>query len=115
MLKYAKRLKLKHFRGVFMLDELSGMSPKKQETGIINHDTTRGRGTHWTAYSKTNDQVVYYDSFGFRPPPEVTRYFRGSQMVYSNLKEQSYDASNCGHLCLRFLLKEAEKRTPAQK
>lgn len=104
-----KKLDLPHFRGIFMRDELSRKKPWKREMGIVNLDVSSGPGTHWVAYSKRKlPLVVYFDSFGLRPPPEVTQYFMGSPIVYNNDVKQNYDMNNCGHLCLEFLIKEAE-------
>ena len=100
-------LGLPNFRGVFMRDELSKIKPRKNEMGIMNLDTSISAGTHWTAYSKTGNHVVFFDSFGLRPPLEILRYFKGSRIEFSNDKQQSYGMYNCGHLCLRFLIKEA--------
>ena len=108
LIEYAKKFKIPHFRGVFMRNELSSMTPHRYETGIINLDSTSGSGTHWVAYSKKNSRVVYSDSFGLRPPPEVKRYFAGNQLLYNNNRIQKFDSSNCGKLCLLFLIKEAK-------
>lgn len=89
-----------------MRDELKSLKPWKYEMGIINLDESRGKGTHWCAYSKKNNDVTYFDSYGLRPPPEIRRYFNGSRLVYSNEQIQGYDSVNCGHLCLQFLIKE---------
>lgn len=89
-----------------MRDELASMTPRWNEKGIVNLDTSVGSGTHWVAYSKKGTSVSYFDSFGLRPPPEVTLYFKGSLVFFSNEIQQSYDTTNCGHLCLNFLIKE---------
>lgn len=89
-----------------MRDELDTMNPLRYESGIINLDSSEGSGTHWVAYSKKNKRVVYSDSFGLRPPPEVKKYFKGNQLLYSNDQIQEFDASNCGKLSLLFLIKE---------
>lgn len=89
-----------------MRDQLAGMTPRKIETGIINLDKTSGPGTHWVAYSKKGSRVVYGDSFGLRPPPEVVRYFKGSRLFYKNEVLQKFDQTNCGKHCLQFLMRE---------
>lgn len=108
LIKYAKKFKIPHFRGVFMRNELSLMTPRRNETGIINLDSSSGNGTHWVAYSKKNNRVLYSDSFGLRPPPEVVQYFKGHNLLYSNDQIQEFDSSNCGKLCLLFLIKESD-------
>ncbi|RZF36184.1 hypothetical protein LSTR_LSTR012808 [Laodelphax striatellus] len=62
--KYACRLKLKHFRGVFMRDALPASGPLKRECGIINLDTSNGAGTHWVCYVKKDGAAIYFDGFG---------------------------------------------------
>lgn len=107
LVNYAKQWKIKHFRGVFMRDEL----PKKircYEKGIINLDSIDGSGTHWVAYTKNARKITYFDSFGnLRPPIEVLYYFHsnGPCTVHYNYNIfQRYNSFNCGHLCLKFLL-----------
>lgn len=107
LMQYAKRLKLPNFRGVFMRDELKRMKPWKSEMAVVNLDTMSGEGTHWVSYSKVGNKVTFFDSYGLRPPPEIARYFKGSPISYSNEIKQNYDTSNCGQLCLQFLIKEA--------
>lgn len=58
LIKYAKKLKIPNFSGVFMRDELASMKPQKNETGIINLDSTKGSGTHWVAYCKKKNCVI---------------------------------------------------------
>ncbi|KAJ8939269.1 hypothetical protein NQ318_015227 [Aromia moschata] len=70
LMKYAKLLKIKHFRGVFMRDSLRSIHPPRRlECAIINLDSTEGPGTHWVAYKKHGDNVLYFDSFGALKPP----------------------------------------------
>ncbi|CAG9771479.1 unnamed protein product [Ceutorhynchus assimilis] len=77
--KYAKLLKLKHFRGVFMKDQLPTMKIHKTESGIINLDNSTGVGTHWTAYKIIGKNIHYFDSFGnLRPPLESVKYFNSN-------------------------------------
>lgn len=78
------------------------------ERGIINLDSINGPGTHWTAYIKKGKNVEYFDSFGnLRPSLEIVKYFNsldnGVNIKYNDKSYQSYNSSNCGHLCLKFL------------
>lgn len=78
---------------------------RKNESGIVNLDTTRGSGTHWVCYRKRNNIVEYYDSYGnLRPPPELVHYWNsgGAVTVRYNYKRKQRKY-NCGHLCLSFL------------
>ncbi|KYN40000.1 hypothetical protein ALC56_05608 [Trachymyrmex septentrionalis] len=67
----AKRMRIPYFRGVFMRNALPTSGAHRNESGIVNLDAT-GPGTHWVAYAKRNNRVVYFDSFGnLRPPKEL--------------------------------------------
>lgn len=78
----------------------------KKESGIINMDSNIGPGTHWTAYTKQNKDVVYFDSYGnLAPPLELIKYFNSNGDVniiynYDRVQRNSY---KCGHYCLSFL------------
>lgn len=107
-MKYAKVWKIPYFRGVFSRDYLPSKI-RSCERGIINLDSVNGPGTHWTAYKKNRNKIVYFDSFGnLRPPIEVVNYLNSSGkciVVYNYDIFQSFNSFNCGHLCLEFLLK----------
>lgn len=102
LLKYCKDIK--HFRGVFMLDDLP-KRPKVNECAIVNLDKLVNPGTHWVAFKKKGNRSIYYDSFGNLPPPnELIKYLKGSTIEYNDTRHQDYDTYNCGHLCIQFLL-----------
>lgn len=87
-----------------MRNNLPKNGPWKIEYGIVNLDTTQGDGTHWTAYKKCGNLVIWFDSFGdLKPPLEVQRYFKNCKIVYNNTNFQSRGTFVCGHLCLQFL------------
>lgn len=78
---------------------------RSNESGIVNLDDVDGPGTHWVAYAKRGNRVVYFDSFGnLRPPIEIARYFEDvAAITYNREVHQTYDQSICGQLCLKFL------------
>lgn len=99
--KYCKHIK--HFRGVFMLDDLP-KTPRVNECAIVNLDKLVNPGTHWVAFKKKGNKSIYFDSFGKLPPaPEIQQYLKGSIIEYNYMKYQDYDTYNCGHLCIQFL------------
>lgn len=106
LIKYAKKLKIPHFRGIYMRNSLP-QTPRRYESAIINLDVQEGPGTHWVAYKKHNDKVVYFDSFGaLKPPVELVRYFGDKCKIRFNYDNyQNFNTVNCGHLCLEFLYK----------
>lgn len=81
------------------------MKPHKREAAIVNLDDKDGPGTHWVAYKKNYNDVMYFDSFGdLQPPIDLIDYFGvGSTIKYNYQQYQDYDTVICGHLCLNFL------------
>ncbi|KYN17138.1 hypothetical protein ALC57_10593 [Trachymyrmex cornetzi] len=91
----ARRMRVPYFRGVFMHNALPTSGARRNESGIVNLDDATGPGTHWVAYVKRNNRVVYFDSFGnLRPPKELVRYFgNGATIEYNRTSYQTYDQS----------------------
>lgn len=106
---FAIKMKIPHFRGVYMRDTLPVLGPRRYEAAIINLDSSSGPGTHWVAYRKNDGEVTYYDSFGNLPPPvELVRYLlcgkKASKNIYYTYdRQQDFGSVWCGHLCLKFL------------
>lgn len=88
-----------------MRDNLPHGKPWRNECMIVNHDSIRNSGTHWTCFIKLNKKAYYFDSFGkLAPPLELIEYLGSDCTVYYNSKQfQKFDTVICGHLCLRFL------------
>lgn len=102
--KYAKIMKIPYFRGVFMRNALPKTGPKENETAIINLDDKNGPGTHWVAYKKVGNDVLYFDSFGnLQPPIDLVNYLGVGSIRYNYERLQDWNTFNCGHLCLKFL------------
>ena len=107
----AKKLKFKNFRGVFMRDELSRINqPYKQESGIMNFDTSVNPGSHWVAWYKINDkQLYYFDSYGTAVPDELRNYLSGinnikkPKILHSDFMIQGLTTDICGELCCAFI------------
>lgn len=87
-----------------MRDTLPKSPPKFRECGVINLDRNSGSGTHWVAYKKNGNNVIYFDSFGnLNPPKEFVNYMKGTKIYFNSDQYQSYQTFNCGHLSLSFL------------
>jgi hypothetical protein len=101
---HVKRLKIKHFRGIFMRDTLPAR-PNENECGIVNLDSIVGPGTHWVAYCKYRNAIYYFDSYGnLQPPKELLEYFGDRNHIYYNSRNyQKYGTTICGQLCIQFL------------
>ncbi|KAE9523025.1 hypothetical protein AGLY_016656, partial [Aphis glycines] len=62
------------------------------------------KGSHWVAFYKNKDKVVYFDSFGYLTSPiELQKYLKGNKIKYNYTNYQNKNTFNCGHLCLIFL------------
>ena len=78
--------------------------PKYYESAIINLDDASGSGTHWVAYRKRGNNVVYFDSFGdLQPPLDLMLYLDVDEVKYNHERYQDFNTYVCGHLCLQFL------------
>lgn len=88
-----------------MRDCLPNEKPWNNECMILNHDSIKNVGTHWTCYVKNGHYVYYFDSFGkLAPPLELVMYLGSDCKIYFNSKQyQTYNSVICGHLCLKFL------------
>lgn len=83
----------------------------RTESAIINLDDNDGPGTHWVAYKKIINKVVYFDSFGnLQPPSELIRYLGVGSVNYNVKGYQDYDTIECGHLCLKFLCQQLNRK-----
>ena len=107
--EYAARLKIPHFRGVFMRDTLP-KTPHNIECAIVNLNTSAEKGSHWVCFYKTGTKRIYFDSFGQITPLEIQNYLKNKSerdigVIQRNTNiVQSINTSICGHLCL-FVLK----------
>ena len=78
--------------------------PLANESAIINLDDKDGPGTHWVAYKKYGNLVIYFDSFGnVNPPKELADYFDNCTIKYVRDSFQKFGQTNCGLLCIQFL------------
>lgn len=69
----------KNFRGCFMRDELVSIKPNQIESGVLNLDTSDNQGTHWTCWIKNKNLILYFDSFGLLPPPEMMDFLNNQK------------------------------------
>src|SRR5204862_6408581 len=77
LIDYAKKLKIRYFRGYYMNDEL----PKKiktNECAIVNLQDSDEPGSHHVCYFKKGKLKYYFDSYGLDPTNEVLKYLKGS-------------------------------------
>ena len=112
ILYYADLLKIPHFRGVFMRDELPKIA-KPLECGVMNLNTHDQTGSHWVCYMKRGRTTrIYFDSFGQITPLEIQKYLKtkwelqnGTPAIARNTGIiQRPNTNVCGHLCLFVLV-----------
>ena len=113
LMDWIKKLKIKHFRGVFSRDT-SPNQINEPEVGIINLDTHIGPGTHWVCYRNVDKHICeYFDSFGLIMPPEILRYLQRSnnKIIYSTDEIQERDSVLCGYWCLYYQLERQKGKS----
>ena len=115
LIDWVKKLKIKHFRGIYSRDNLP-QKMKKDEVGIINLDSQIGPGTHWVAYRNGDKYAEYFDSFGLIMPKEIMQFMStsGKRLMYSGDEIQERDSVLCGYWCLYYLF-ERQKGTSILK
>ena len=87
-----------------MRNSLPKSGPHVNKCAVVNLDDNSGSGTHWVAYRKKDNQIVYFDSIGdLRPPLDLIQYFNADKIAYNYMKYQNFNTYICGHLCLKFL------------
>jgi len=86
------------FRGVFLRDNLPE-SPNNDEICVLNLDSIRNNGSHWTLFCKNGTKCFFFDSFGHHPPIELMNYFK-TDVWYSTFVLQELGTKYCGHLCV---------------
>lgn len=105
--KLIVKLKIPYYIGTFMRDSLMTRrsKPKKFECFVLNMGAESTRGTHWVGVIKFGNVAYYYDSFGkLAPPIELIQYLSPKvQIFYNTKRDQAYNTSVCGHLCVKFL------------
>ena len=122
LIEYAKQLKIKNFRGVFMRDTLPQRAYNK-ECGIVNLNTSNQEGSHWVAYLINGSQRIYFDSFGQVTPVELQKYLKTKAEWNRNLLViqrntdivQHLNTHVCGHLCLFVLTSLTRKQLTYQE
>ena len=102
LIKMAKDLGIKSFRGCFMRDTLP-THPLDYECGIINFQgETEGNGSHWSCFWKEGESKIFFDSFGTNPPGELVKYL-GNGILSSTFQVQRINSDICGELCILVL------------
>ena len=118
LIHYAQKLNIPNFRGVFMRNTIP-QNVHRKECGIVNLNTSKENGSHWVAYWKNGNNLIYFDSFGQITPIEIQKYLKTRQEFMKNVScikrntdiVQAENTSICGHLCLYVLKSLAEGKS----
>ena len=85
--------------GIFSKDRLPSLKKGFYIINIQNSD--EGSGTHWTCLYYSNDDSLYFDSFGFAAPMEVQQHLKNYS--YNDKQVQNIDSTACGYYCIAFI------------
>ena len=104
---YIERLKISHFRGVYMSDELP-LTPLPQECGVLNFQPHNMEGSHWVAWFKNGEDRYYFDSYAGLVPHRLQIYLKTQEEIKldqavikrSAITIQHDNTTECGGLCI---------------
>ena len=82
-----------------MRDELKDKS--NEGFYIINLDTSKNNGTHWTVCYSHPLKSCNFDSFGFVPPLELEQKIM--PYIYNDKDIQDWDSDACGWYAIAFI------------
>lgn len=102
-----EKLKIMNYRGIFMRDQLNDLKPLENECGILNLNSSKDLGSHWTAWYKKKDDIYYFCSYGSSPPIELEKYFKVNQNDIKRHKfciQDLFDEHCCGEMAIQFLI-----------
>ena len=114
IINYVDRLRIPHFSGCYMIDELPrGRKIRRNECAIVNFNKSKERGSHWVAIYRKGRDKIYFDSFGYDLPPQISNFMKTRKEIADNepsikrnsVKVQADNTSECGKLCLHVLYK----------
>ena len=61
-------------------------------------------GTHWVALFCKRNEIVYFDSFGFKHVPEEIKEFIENKNIIANIfRVQANNTIICGYFCIGFI------------
>ena len=104
--KYAEKLKIQDFLGVYASDELSLLA--KTDTGILifNTDSSQSSGQHWISLCITKENIFYFDSlnFNFQFSNDISDFLVtfDKSLIINTIPIQTNNSIDCGKHCLVF-------------
>lgn len=99
LLKWGKELGIKDFN-VVMRNEIGNGNCKNI---ICNLHTSEQKGIHWSCYHRKAQTIIFFDSYGYKPTPEIIKKYPNHKIEQSYYKMQKDNETFCGQLCLYIL------------
>lgn len=99
-------LRIKNFKGVYMVNSKIPKYSGKSVNYIINQDIVGNPGIHWVAiYKNTTNRYFIYDSFGRTSRSLIYPFVNGK--IYTDADDDAEQKSyqdTCGQRCISFLM-----------
>ena len=83
--------------GVYSRDNLSKI---KDGPYVVNLEEYSDIGTHCIALYTSNNNVIYFDSFGVSHILKEVKTFIGNKNIKAIFRIQAYDLIMCGYFCI---------------
>jgi len=97
-----------NFIGVFSADKIPDIYLKHRQSLIINLSKSKERGSHFIAFKKINNDLLYFDSLcTFILPLEVRDFISNQKdinLIYNKKPIQHIESTYCGYYCIGFIL-----------
>ena len=104
--KYAEKLKIQDFLGVFASDELSLLAKTDKGILIFNTDSSQSSGQHWISLCITKENIFYFDSlnFNFQFSNDISDFLVtfDKSLIINTIPIQTNNSIDCGKHCLVF-------------
>jgi hypothetical protein len=102
LMDIAKHLKLKI--KIVMNDEILSL-PKNTKNIILNLDSSKNKGTHWSAIFNTPDYKFYFSSFGDPPTKKIIQFldkttYKNTIRELNDFQLQEFNTEYCGQMSM---------------
>ena len=110
LLNWGKRLGIQNLQ-VLMIDEIKNCNMTLPINIIVNIETSKDQGAHWSCFHHSKSTAVYdsinkcyFDSYGLPPQKEIIKKFK-SPIIVNDFIIQDFNTKICGQFCLYVLYK----------
>ena len=93
-----------------MIDEIKDVQITPIINIIVNIETTKDNGAHWSCYHQNGKNKFYFDSYGLPPQKEIINKFK-SPILANDFIIQDYTSKICGQYCLYVLMRLKNRPT----